>query len=67
MIEMQVNNPYMNETYVLYETLENWEAFLRNKQLGNLEFFTAKANTGELMTINPSNCASVSVIEVEDD
>lgn len=66
MIRMQVQNPYMDETYVLNETPENWEAFLRNKQLGNLEFFTAKADTGHLMTINPANYASISVIEVEE-
>ena len=42
MIKMQVQNPYMDETYELDTTLENWMNFLENKQRGNEEFFVAK-------------------------
>ena len=38
MIRMQVQNPYMDETYEVDNTLERWMNFLQNKQLGNEEF-----------------------------
>ena len=65
MIRMQVQNPYMDETYELDKTLENWMSFLENKKQGNEEFFVAKMKSGQVITINPSNYASVSVVEVE--
>ena len=65
MIRMQVQNPYMDETYELDTTLEKWMKFLENKQLGNEEFFVAKMKYGQVITINPSNYASVTVVEVE--
>lgn len=65
MIRMQVQNPYMDETYELDTTLERWMIFLENKQRGNEEFFVTKMKSGQVFTINPSNYASVSVVEVE--
>ena len=65
MIRMQVRNPYMDETYELDTTLEGWMIFLENKQRGNEEFFIAKTKSGQVITINPSNYASVTVVEVE--
>ena len=65
MIRMQVQNPYMDETYELDATLERWMIFLENKQRGNGEFFVAKMKSGQVFTINPSNYASTSVVEVE--
>ena len=65
MIRMQVQNPYMDETYELDTTLERWMNFLENKQRGNEEFFVAKMKSGQVITINPSNYASVAVVEVE--
>ena len=65
MIRMQVQNPYMDETYELDTTLERWMIFLENKQRGNEEFFVAKTKSGHVITINPSNYASVTVVEVE--
>ena len=64
MIRIQVQNPYMDETYELDTTLERWMNFLENKQRGNGEFFVAKMKSGQVFTINSSNCASVSVVEV---
>ena len=64
MIRIQVQNPYMDETYELDTTLERWMNFLENKQRGNEEFFVAKMKSGQVFTINPSNYASVSVVEV---
>ena len=60
---MQVQNPYMDETYELDTTLERWMIFLENKQRGNEEFFIAKTKSGQVITINPSNYASVTVEE----
>ena len=54
----------MDETYELDTTLERWMNFLENKQRGNGEFFVAKMKSGQVFTINPSNYASVSVVEV---
>ena len=65
MIRMQVQNPYMDETYELDTTLEKWMKFLENKRLGNEEFFVTKMKSGQVITINPSNYASVTVVEVE--
>lgn len=65
MIRMQVQNPYMDETYELDATLEIWMNFLENKQRGNEEFFVAKMKSCQVITINPSNYASVSVVKVE--
>ena len=65
MIRMQVQNPYMDETYELDNTLERWMNFLENKQRGDEEFFVAKMKSGKVITINPSNYASVTVDEVE--
>ena len=62
---MQVQNPYMDETYELDTTLEKWMKFLENKRLGNEEFFVTKMKSGQVITINPSNYASVTVVEVE--
>ena len=64
MIRIQVLNPYMDETYELDATLERWMNFLENKQRGNGEFFVAKMKSGQVITINPSNYASVFVVEV---
>ena len=64
MIRMQVQNPYMDETYELDTTLEKWMKFLENKRLGNEEFFVTKMKSGQVITINPSNYASVTVVEV---
>ena len=64
MIRIQVQNPYMDETYELDTTLERWMIFLENKQRGNEEFFVAKTKSGQVITINPSNYASVTVVEV---
>ena len=61
---MQVQNPYMDETYELDTTLEKWMKFLENKRLGNEEFFVTKMKSGQVITINPSNYASVTVVEV---
>ena len=55
----------MDETYELDTTLERWKNFLENKQRGNEEFFVAKTKSGQVITINPSNYASVTVVEVE--
>ena len=55
----------MDETYELDTTLERWMIFLENKQRGNEEFFVAKMKSGQVITINPSNYASVTVVEVE--
>ena len=65
MIRMQVQNPYMDEAYELYSTLEKWMNFLENKKRGNEEFFVAKMKSGQVITINPSNYASTTVVEVE--
>ena len=65
MIRMQVQNPYMDETYEVDNTLERWMNFLQNKQLGNEEFFVAKMKSGQVITINPSNYASVTVVDVD--
>ena len=65
MIRMQVQNPYMDETYELDTILERWMIFLENKQRGNEEFFVAKTKSGQVITINPSNYASVTVVEVK--
>ena len=65
MIRMQVQNPYIDETYELDTTLEKWINFLENKQRGNEEFFVAKMKSGQVITINPANYASVTVVEVE--
>ena len=54
----------MDETYELDATLENWMNFLENKQRGNEEFFVAKMKSDQVITINPSNYASVFVVEV---
>ena len=54
----------MDETYELDATLERWMNFLENKQRGNGEFFVAKMKSGQVITINPSNYASVFVVEV---
>ena len=64
MIRMQVQNPQMDETYELDTTLEKWMNFLEKKQRGNEEFFVAKMKSGQVITINPSNYASVFVVEV---
>ena len=64
MIKIQVQNPYMDETYEVDTTLENWMSFLGSKRRGNEEFFVAKTKSGQVITINPSNYASVSVVEV---
>ena len=64
MVRMQVQNPYMDETYELDTTLEKWMKFLENKRLGNEEFFVTKMKSGQVITINPSNYASVTVVEV---
>ena len=55
----------MDETYEVDNTLERWMNFLENKQRGNEEFFVAKMKSGQVITINPSNYASVTVAEVE--
>ena len=65
MIKIQVQNPYMNEIYELDTTLEKWMLFLENKKRGNEEFFVVKMTSGQVITINPSNYASVTVVEVE--
>ena len=65
MIKIQVQNPYMNEIYELDTTLEKWMFFLENKKRGNEEFFVVKMTSGQVITINPSNYASVTVVEVE--
>ena len=65
MIRMQVQNPYRDETYELDTTLERWMNFLENKQRGNEGVVVAKMKGGQVITINPSNYASVTVVEVE--
>lgn len=65
MIRMKVQNPYMDETYELNTTLERWMIFLENKRRGNEEFFIAKTKSGQVITINPSNYAGVTVVQVE--
>lgn len=65
MIRMQVQNTYIDETYELDTTLEKWMNFLENKQRCNEEFFVTKMKSGQVITINPSNYASVAVVEVE--
>lgn len=64
MIRIQVQNPYMDETYEVNATMADWKQFLLNKSEGNMDFFTFRTLSGQVITINPSNYASVSVVEV---
>ena len=64
MIRMQVQNPYMDETYELDTTLEKWMNFLENKKRGNEEFFVVIIKSCQVITNKPSNYASVTVVEV---
>ncbi|MGM0238490.1 hypothetical protein [Enterococcus sp. AZ103] len=64
-MKIKTNNPYFDKVYETSQfTKEHWLAFLANYRRGNEDFFMfVDKNSGEIVTVNPKNFAS---IEVED-
>ena len=65
MIEIRVDNPYYDRTYLANMSLELWKNDLENMIDGHIGFIHFRDEySNQYMTINPSNFASVQVKEV---
>jgi len=63
-LKIKVTNPYYEKEYITDRTVDEWTNFLENFLRENVEIFVFADASGSIVTINPSNFASVEAMEV---
>lgn len=64
-MKIAVRNPYYEKEYDVVETLDDVVNFITNIRHGNEDFIVCHTIDGLLLTISPSNFASVEFKEAE--